>query len=107
VSHLHEATIANLISRENFVMLLGILECAIGILWLFPRWTKGAFILFTAQMFTTFLPMIFLPKETWQNNFVLTLTGQYIIKNLVLIASAITILSYTSNSNPSQIRNSN
>ncbi len=106
VTHLHELTVSQFISINNFLILLGLLECSIGILWLFPRWTKLAFILFTAQMFTTFLPMIFLPKETWQNSFVLTLTGQYIIKNLVLIASALTIVSY-SNINPFQIRNSN
>jgi uncharacterized membrane protein YkgB len=97
VSHLHEVTISSLISKEFFVILLGYIECLIGVLWLMPRFTKPAFILFTAQMFTTFLPMIFLPKDTWQNDFVLTLTGQYIIKNLVLIASALTILSYSNN----------
>lgn len=95
VSHLHEVTISSMVSKEFFVIMLGYIECLIGVLWLMPRFTKPAFILFTAQMFTTFLPMIFLPKDTWQNDFVLTLTGQYIIKNLVLIASALTILSYS------------
>ena len=94
VTHLHQVTIAQFISKESFLMLLGILECTIGLLWLFPKWTRLAFILFTFQMFTTFLPMIFLPDDTWQNTFVLTLTGQYIIKNLVLIASAYTVVSY-------------
>jgi uncharacterized membrane protein YkgB len=35
---------------------------------------------------------VFLRDETWQQSFVLTLTGQYIMKNLVLIASAITVV---------------
>jgi uncharacterized membrane protein YkgB len=94
VIRLHEVTLGHLISKESFLLLLGLVECFIGILWLFPKYTKLAFFLFTAQMFTTFLPMIFLPKETWQSTFVLTLTGQYIIKNLVLVASAISIYSH-------------
>jgi uncharacterized membrane protein YkgB len=39
-------------------------------------------------MITTFLPLILLPKETWDAFLTLTLTGQYIVKNLVLIGSA-------------------
>lgn len=91
VSRLHETTISSYISVETFMILLGIIECAIGILWLIPKLTKVVFIIFAIQMFTTFLPLLFLPKDTWQNTMVLTLTGQYIIKNVVLIASALTI----------------
>ena len=91
VSRLHETTISSYISVETFMILLGIIECAIGILWLIPKLTKVVFIIFAIQMFTTFLPLLFLPKDTWQNTMVLTLTGQYIIKNIVLIASALTI----------------
>ncbi|WP_435356185.1 hypothetical protein [Emticicia sp. SJ17W-69] len=91
VTRLHEATISSIISIDKFLVLLGIIECAIGILWLIPKLTKVAFGVFILQMFTTFLPLLFLPKDTWQNMMVLTLTGQYIIKNVVLIASALTI----------------
>ncbi|CAH0994457.1 hypothetical protein EMA8858_00567 [Emticicia aquatica] len=91
VTRLHEATISPFISIEKFLVLLGVIECAIGVLWLLPKLTKVAFWLFILQMFTTFLPLLFLPKDTWQNMMVLTLTGQYIIKNVVLIASALTI----------------
>ena len=39
------------------------------------------------QMFTTFGPLVFLPSATWQRFlFVPTLEGQYIIKNVVLLA---------------------
>jgi uncharacterized membrane protein YkgB len=91
VSRLHEATISSFVPIEAFMILLGIIECSIGILWLIPKLTKVAFVIFIIQMFTTFLPLLFLPKDTWQNTMVLTLTGQYIIKNVVLIASALTI----------------
>jgi uncharacterized membrane protein YkgB len=45
-------------------------------------------------MITTFLPLIFLPGESWQAPFVPTLVGQYIIKNLVLVAAAIGIAAH-------------
>ena len=80
VTHLHNETIGNLLSASNFC--------------LFPKLTKFAFFLFSAQMCTTFLPLFYLPGDTWQNGFALTLTGQYIIKNVVLVASAMTILFY-------------
>ena len=101
VSHLHSQTISSLVSIEKFLLILGLTECLIGLLWLFPKWTKIAFALFSAQMITTFLPLFYLPDDTWQNGFALTLTGQYIIKNLVLIASAFTILMF---SNPAIIK---
>ncbi|MBK7736150.1 MAG: hypothetical protein IPI45_00070 [Saprospiraceae bacterium] len=97
VTHLHNETIGNLLSASNFCLILGIVECTIGVLWLFPKLTKFAFFLFSAQMCTTFLPLFYLPGDTWQNGFALTLTGQYIIKNVVLVASAMTILFYHRN----------
>jgi uncharacterized membrane protein YphA (DoxX/SURF4 family) len=60
VAHLHQATIAPFISIEHFLIFLGVLECIIGILWLIPRLTKVSAIIFATQMFTTFLPLIFL-----------------------------------------------
>lgn len=91
VTKLHELTLAPLINVEYFLIILGVLECFIGLLWLVPKATKWTFILFCAQMFATFLPLLMCPAETWQNIMVLTLTGQYIVKNVVLIASACTI----------------
>ncbi len=91
VTHLHEVTIYSAISINDFLIILGIIECTIGLLWLIPKYTNIAFVIFILHMISTFLPLLFLRTETWQNTFVLTLTGQYIIKNLVLIASASTI----------------
>lgn len=91
VTHLHHQTIEPFISASYFIPLLGLAECLIGVLWLIPKFTKIAFWIFCLQMFTTFLPLFLLPSETWQSDFALTLAGQYIIKNIVLIASAYTI----------------
>jgi hypothetical protein len=45
-------------------------------------------------MFTTFGPLVLLTEETWQSFLVPTLEGQYIIKNLVIISTAIGIASH-------------
>jgi uncharacterized membrane protein YkgB len=45
-------------------------------------------------MIATFLPLFILPQETWSGFLVPTLEGQYIIKNLVLIAAAIGIAAH-------------
>ena len=88
VTKLFNLTLAPFMGIQTFLVILGIGECVIGFLWLFPRLTKVAFWVMIAHMFTTFLPVIFLPKETWQSFLTLTLTGQYIIKNVVLLSAS-------------------
>lgn len=87
VQHLHQLTIAPFVSIETFVPLLGWMECFIGILFLIPSLTKVAYWLFLAQMTTTFLPLFMLPNDTW-SGIALSLVGQYIVKNIVLVAAA-------------------
>ncbi|HQX43407.1 MAG: DUF417 family protein [Saprospiraceae bacterium] len=91
VKSLYSATLSSFIEINSFVFILGVIECIIGIMWLFPKLTKWTFALFSFHMFTTFLPLIFLTQETWQTDWALTLTGQYIVKNVVLVACALTI----------------
>jgi uncharacterized membrane protein YkgB len=91
ITHLHQLTLYKFVSIHSFLITLGIIECAIGILWLIPSVTKIVIIIFTAQMVTTFLPLIILPGETWHNIMILSLPGQYILKNIVLVSSAFTI----------------
>lgn len=88
VTKLFHITLEPFMSIQTFLVILGIGECAIGILWLSPKLTKIAFWVMIAHLFTTFLPVLFLVDETWQSFFALTLTGQYIIKNVVLLSAA-------------------
>lgn len=74
-----------------FYACFAILECVIGILFLIPKATRLVIPLLLLHMVATFLPLIFLPQLTWQAPFVPTLEGQYIIKNLAIIALAIGI----------------
>ncbi len=93
VTALHAKTLAGVISIEAFVFLLGVLECSIGILFLIPKLTKYTMIIFGIQMLTTFGPLLFLPDISWYSFGVPTIVGQYIIKNIVLIALALEIYS--------------
>ena len=88
VTKLFNLTLEPFMSIHSFLLILGLGECLIGILWLFPRLTKLVFWIMLGHMFTTFLPVYFLPNETWQSFMTLTLTGQYIVKNVVLLSAA-------------------
>ena len=85
------------IPPETFNAYFGILEGVIGILFLVPtpRVTRVVVGLLFFHMATTFLPLVVLPHLTWIAPFVPTIEGQYILKNLVILASAITIISQT------------
>lgn len=74
-----------------FFPFLGGLEMLIGILFLIPKWTKFALPILLVHMFTTFGPLLLVPEAVWQAPFVPTLEGQYIIKNLALVALALSI----------------
>lgn len=78
----------------QFIVLFGIYEMIIGIVFLFPSLVRLAIALLVPHMITTVLPLILLPAVTWQGFFVPTLEGQYIIKNIVIIALALAIASH-------------
>jgi len=80
---------------ETFMPLFGLFEVTIGILFLVPRAVRVTIALMAAHMCMVFLPLILLPGMTWTGLFVPTLEGQYIIKNVVLLALALTIVAGT------------
>ena len=71
--------------------LLAIVECVIGLLFLFPKYTRLALLLMLDHMMLVISPLVIIPDLTWSGFFVPTLEGQYIIKNIALIALAIGI----------------
>lgn len=75
-----------------FIIILGAVEVLIGVLFLIPKMEKSAIALLSFHMFTTILPLFMLPSFVWQSPLVPTLEGQYIIKNIVIVALAIGIL---------------
>ena len=81
------------LSAENWTVVIGFWEVLIAIFFLFKKTTLVAMILLFLQMTGTFLPLIILPEVTFQNSnpFLPTLEGQYIIKNIIIIAAALII----------------
>ena len=80
------------LTPEIIIPLLGLWEVAIGIAFLIPRFTRVALLLLIPQMPGTFLPLVLLPEICFTIvPFGLTLEGQYIVKNLVIIACALII----------------
>ena len=81
-----------LISDHTNIMLLATWECLIGILLIAGKFIKPALILMLLHMVCTFTPFIFFPAETFRYMpYGLTLTGQYIVKNIVFIAAGIVL----------------
>jgi uncharacterized membrane protein YkgB len=80
------------LTPEIIIPLIGLWEVAIGLAFLFPPLTRVALLLLAPQMPATFLPLILLPAVCFTVfPFGLTLEGQYIIKNLVIISCALII----------------
>lgn len=75
-----------------FIILFGLFEVVIGILFIIPNAEHYALVLFLIHMITTILPL-FIMSEVWAHMFIPTLEGQYIIKNIALIACAVTVWS--------------
>lgn len=78
-------------TSATFLIILGIVEMLIGLFFLVPKLDRLVILVMILHMITTFLPLILLPGMVWQMAWVPTIEGQYIIKNLVLIAVAIGI----------------
>lgn len=93
VSNLLEETMP-FMGFNTFIFIFGLFEVIIGLSFLFPKLVRVSIALLAFHMVTTFLPLVLLPEVAWQRAFVPTLEGQYIIKNLVIIAAALGIVSH-------------
>ena len=84
------------LSPEDWVIVIGYWEMTIGLFFLAKKTTFYAMLLLFLQMSGTFMPLVLLPSVTFQNSNVLlpTLEGQYIIKNIIIITSAIVVGRY-------------
>ena len=82
-----------LFSAHTWLSIIGWWEGVIGLCFLFEKTTKIALLLLLLQMTGTFMPLVILPDITFQNSnfFTPTLEGQYILKNILIIAAALII----------------
>jgi uncharacterized membrane protein YkgB len=90
VQSLFESSI-HFVAFDTFYLFFAWFEVVIGVLFLIPRVTRVVMPLLLIHMITTFGPLVLLPAESWSGFMVPTLVGQYIIKNLVIIAVAMGI----------------
>jgi len=80
------------ISGDIFLPVLAVWEMAIGLGFLLGRALRLTIFLLFLQMPGTLAPIVLLPGTVFTAfPFALTLEGQYIIKNLVLIAAALVV----------------
>ena len=87
------------VDGDLFLPILAVWEIAIGALLLFRPTVRAALLLLALQMPGTFLPFVVLPEvcfTTWPltsplDLAALTMEGQYIVKNIVLVTAALVV----------------
>jgi uncharacterized membrane protein YkgB len=77
---------------DSFIIFLGWVEMLTGVLFLFTRTQKIAGLILIPHMITTIMPLVLVPHVAWYSFGVPTLEGQYIIKNLVIMALAASVV---------------
>ncbi len=95
---LAEALVAKTFGAGSFdflFKLLALIECLIGILFLFPKAARVTIPILFIHMLIVCSPLIFVPELTWKSFAVPTLEGQYILKNLAIIALAFGVAANT------------
>ena len=96
-SPLAEALTAKTIGMQYFdasFMILAVIECLIGVLFLIPKSTRIVIFLLFVHMAVVCSPLLLVPDNVWNSFLVPNLEGQYIIKNIALIAIAIGIAAH-------------
>ncbi len=82
----------DLFSSSTILFILALWESIIGVGLIFGVYLREILLLLFLQMVGTFAPLFFFPGEVFTEiPYAPTLEGQYIIKNIVIIAGAITI----------------
>src|SRR6266508_595657 len=81
------------VDPDIIVPLLGVFEITVGVLLLLGRALRLTLLLFLVQMLGTFLTFVVLPNVTFRdgNPFLLTVEGEFVVQNLVLIAAALVV----------------
>ena len=79
-----------------FLPALGLAECLIGLCFCYKPLVRLALLMMACQMVGTFFPFVILPEMTMIDTILVpTMEGQYILKNVVLIAAAMVVGAHT------------
>jgi len=82
----------DMIPQHVGILLLAILEVAIGLCLIFNFQLKKVIIAALTHLVLTFVPVVFFPDISFSAApFSLTLVGQYIVKNIVIISALLMI----------------
>lgn len=91
---LTESTIGGRYFASAF-MILAVVECLIGLLFLIPKLTRPTVVLALFHMLVVCSPLILVTGMAWQFFMIPTIEGQYIIKNLALVVLMLVVLQST------------
>jgi uncharacterized membrane protein YkgB len=81
-----------LLEEQAILIILALWETIIGLGLITGLFMREILLLLFLQMLGTLTPVVFFPEEVFRNiPFTLTLEGQYIVKNLVIISAAIVL----------------
>jgi len=75
---------------------LAYLECAIGIMILFPKLTRLTLLVMFLHLLLVCSPIVLYTEAVWSQPFVPNLEGQYIIKNAAIVTLALGLVATTS-----------
>lgn len=84
------------VSDEVTILLLGVIECSIGLMLIFYDQLKYTLIAAMLHLSCTFIPLIVFPELT------MGLTGQYILKNVIIMAALLAIYPFRKKENAVQ-----
>jgi uncharacterized membrane protein YphA (DoxX/SURF4 family) len=74
------------------IILLAIWETALGALLIFGVWKKAIYYILLIHMVCTFIPLFYFENISFTASpYAFTLVGQYIMKNIIIISSAIVL----------------
>lgn len=86
------AAVVYVVQPSLFIPVLGVWEILIGLFLLYRPLIRLGILLLFLQLPGTFLPMVLVPGAVFEAfPFVLTVEGQYILKNLIIIGAALVI----------------
>jgi uncharacterized membrane protein YkgB len=88
---LAEALTAKTVGVAYFHLLftaLAVAECIIGALFLIPRAVRLVLPLLVMHLAIVCAPLVLVPEMTWRSFLVPTMEGQYILKNVLVVAAA-------------------
>ncbi|MDB4303843.1 hypothetical protein N9934_03535 [Desulfosarcina sp.] len=82
----------NLIPSNVSIILLAVWESLVGILLILNIFPRATILFALTHMLLTFTPLFLFPEQVFNNEpFQLTLLGQYIFKNVIIIGGLLTL----------------